>query len=332
MKKAVTAMSVFLHVKNLRTTFHTAEGNVTAVDGVDLQVRHEEIVGIVGESGCGKSVMALSLMRLIPTPLGKVVAERMELNGVELQSLSHEQMRRVRGNEMSMIFQEPMSSLNPVFTVGEQIVEALQTHRRLDGVATRKRAIELLERVHIPAAFQRVDDYPHELSGGMRQRVIIAMALACEPALLIADEPTTALDVTIQAQILELLSQLQKEMGMAILFITHDLGVVAEMAKQVVVMYAGVVVETADVVSLFSQPLHPYTQGLLRSMPSDEAKQNRLQTIPGAVPNLLHLTTGCRFNSRCAHSMELCKQKEPPMFTHGDAHVRCWLYTEGVGR
>jgi oligopeptide/dipeptide ABC transporter ATP-binding protein len=321
---------ILLDVVNLRTIFHTYDGEVRAADGIDLTVHKGEIVGIVGESGCGKSVMSLSLMRLIPTPPGEVRADRMELNGVDLLKLSETQMCKIRGNEISMIFQEPMSSLNPVFTVGEQIVEALQMHQQLDKVQAREKAIEMLDLVHIPSPATRVNDYPHQMSGGMRQRVMIAMALACRPALLIADEPTTALDVTIQAQILALLCHLQQELGMAIMLITHDLGVVAELATRVVVMYAGVVVENADVYNLFANPLHPYTKGLLASLPRLDVEAGRLHVIPGSVPSLLNLPRGCRFTPRCPHVMAVCRQKEPPLIPHNGAEVRCWLYASEV--
>lgn len=320
---------ILLNVKNLRTTFHTYDGEVRAADGIDLTVHKGEIVGIVGESGCGKSVTSLSIMRLIPSPPGEVRADAMEFNGVELQTLTEEQMCKVRGNEISMIFQEPMSSLNPVFTIGEQIMEALQLHQKMDKKQARQKTIEMLELVHIPSPANRVDDYPHQMSGGMRQRVMIAMALACAPSLLIADEPTTALDVTIQAQILDLLCQLQTELGMAIMLITHDLGVVAEIAQRVVVMYAGVVVEKAEVNRLFSQPLHPYTQGLLTSLPRLDMELERLNVIPGVVPNLLNLPTGCRFHPRCPQCMEICRQQEPPLIAQTGVEVRCWLYREG---
>lgn len=321
---------ILLNVKNLRTKFHTYDGEVRAADGIDLTVHKGEIVGIVGESGCGKSVMSLSIMGLIPSPPGEVCADVMTINGVELQTLSEEQMCKIRGNEISMIFQEPMSSLNPVFTIGEQIMESLQLHQQMDKKQARQKAIEMLALVHIPSPAKRVDDYPHQLSGGMRQRVMIAMALACAPSLLIADEPTTALDVTIQAQILALLCQLQSEFGMAIMLITHDLGVVAEIAHQVVVMYAGVVVEKADVERLFSQPLHPYTQGLLISLPRLDVELERLNVIPGVVPNLLQLPAGCRFHPRCPQCMEICRQQEPPLISKNGVEVRCWLYWEGV--
>ena len=301
-----------------------------AADGIDLTVHKGEIVGIVGESGCGKSVMSLSIMGLIPSPPGEVCADVMTINGVELQTLSEKQMCKIRGNEISMIFQEPMSSLNPVFTIGEQIMESLQLHQQMDKKQARQKAIEMLALVHISSPAKRVDDYPHQLSGGMRQRVMIAMALACAPSLLIADEPTTALDVTIQAQILALLCQLQSEFGMAIMLITHDLGVVAEIAHQVVVMYAGVVVEKADVERLFSQPLHPYTQGLLISLPRLDVELERLNVISGVVPNLLQLPAGCRFHPRCPQCMEICRQQEPPLISQNGVEVRCWLYWEGA--
>lgn len=319
-----------MDVKNLRTTFSTYDGDVHAADGVDIIVRKGEILGIVGESGCGKSVTSLSIMRLIPSPPGEVKADKMELNGVELQKLNEEQMCKIRGNEISMIFQEPMSSLNPVFTIGDQIAEALMLHQHLDKKEARKKTVEMLELVHIPAPEKRIDEYPHQLSGGMRQRVMIAMALACNPSLLIADEPTTALDVTIQAQILDLLCKLQSELGMSIIMITHDLGVIAEIAHRVTVMYAGQIVENADVESLFEKPLHPYTQGLLTSLPRLDHEQERLNVIPGVVPNLLNLPRGCRFSPRCPHVMDICREQEPPLLTCSDVEVRCWLYREGV--
>lgn len=321
---------ILLEIRNLRTTFHTYDGEVRAADGIDLTVHKGEIVGIVGESGCGKSVTSLSIMRLIPSPPGIVKADRMIFNGIDLLALSEEEMCKVRGNDISMIFQEPMSSLNPVFTIGQQIMEALQMHQQLDRAAARTKAIEMLELVQIPAPAKRVDDYPHQMSGGMRQRAMIAMALACAPRLLVADEPTTALDVTIQAQILELLCRLQRELAMAIMFITHDLGVVAEIAERVVVMYAGVVMENADVKSLFAKPLHPYTQGLIISLPRLDCELERLNVIPGTVPNLLNLPPGCRFHPRCPYCMEICRQQEPPLFACNGPEVRCWLYREGV--
>ncbi len=320
---------ILLEIKNLKTVFHTYDGDVKAVDGVDLTIHRGEIVGIVGESGCGKSVTSLSIMRLIPSPPGEIQADKMVLNGKDLLTLSEEELYKIRGNEISMIFQEPMTSLNPVYTVGEQIMEALELHQGMDEKTARKKAIEVLDLVQIPSPHKRVDDYPHQLSGGMRQRVMIAMALACHPSLLIADEPTTALDVTIQAQILDLLRKLQQDLGMAIMLITHDLGVVAELVKKVVVMYAGVVVEKADVKDLFAKPLHPYTQGLLTSMPRLDQEQEKLNVIPGAVPNPLNLPSGCRFHTRCQQCMEICRQEEPPIFKDNGREVRCWLYREG---
>src|SRR5436309_3555498 len=274
-----------LEVKGLKTHFFTDEGVVRAVDGVDFYINKGETLGVVGESGCGKSVTALSIMRLIATPPGRIVAGSIAYDGRNLLDLTPAQMRRIRGKEISMIFQEPMTSLNPVFTCGEQIIETVVLHERIDRRAARARAIDMLKLVGIPAAEQRVDEYPHQMSGGMRQRVMIAMALACRPAILIADEPTTALDVTIQAQILELLKRLQRELGMAVILITHDLGVVAETADRVAVMYAGQVVETADVRAMFRKPLHPYTAGLQASLPRLGGVRDRLRVIPGNVPN-----------------------------------------------
>lgn len=322
---------ILLEVKNLKTVFHTYDGTVKAVDGLDLTIYRGEIVGVVGESGCGKSVASLSIMRLIPSPPGEIEADKLSLSGKDLLSLSEQELCKIRGNEMSMIFQEPMTSLNPVYTVGVQIMEALELHQGMDEKTAREKAIEMLDLVQIPSPHKRIDDYPHQLSGGMRQRVMIAMALACHPFLLIADEPTTALDVTIQAQILDLLHQLQQELGMAIMLITHDLGVVAEIVKKVVVMYAGVVVEKADVKELFKEPRHPYTQGLLNSMPRIDLEQAKLKVIPGAVPNPLNLPSGCRFHPRCDRCMEICRQEEPPLIEDSGRQVRCWLFREGGG-
>lgn len=317
---------LLLEVKNLRTVFDTYDGVVKAVDGVDLSINRGEIIGVVGESGCGKSVTALSILRLVPIPPGKISADKMELNGREILSLTVEEMYQIRGNEISMIFQEPMTSLNPVFTIGEQIAEAMRLHRGLDQKEARAGAIEMLDLVRIPAPAKRVDDYPHQLSGGMRQRAMIAMALACSPSLLIADEPTTALDVTIQAQILTLIRQLQEKIGMAIMLITHNLGVVAEVAEKVAVMYAGVIVENADVATLFKSPLHPYTKGLLSSLPRLNVEVERLNVIPGIVPNLLNLPAGCRFYPRCSEAKDICREKDPPLIALNGQQVRCWLY------
>jgi oligopeptide transport system ATP-binding protein len=325
----VTALSVLLEAKNLRTTFHTYDGEVRAVDGVDLTINRGEFLGVVGESGCGKSVTAMSIMRLIPTPPGEIRADKLVFNGMNILSLTREQIYKVRGNEISMIFQEPMTSLNPVFTIGQQIVEAVELHQKLGKKAARERAIEMLDLVQIPSPNKRVDDYPHQLSGGMRQRAMIAMALACKPALLIADEPTTALDVTIQAQILDLLCRLQDELGMAIMLITHDLGVVAEVVKRVVVMYAGAVVEEAPVAELYADPKHPYTRGLLESIPRLDVAKDKLMVIPGVVPNLLNLPQGCRFSPRCTCRMDICTREVPPLLSQNGTKVRCWLYNEG---
>ncbi len=307
-----------LEVRGLKTRFSLEEGSVLAVDDVSFSIPPGGTLGVVGESGCGKSVTALSVMRLVPDPPGKVVGGEIRFKGRELLALPEEEMRRIRGNQISMIFQEPMTSLNPVYTVGEQIGETVRLHQKLDRKRAKERAVEMLRQVGIPAPEQRVEAYPHQLSGGMRQRVMIAMALACNPELLIADEPTTALDVTIQAQILELLKRLQAERGMAVMLITHDLGVVAESCDAVVVMYAGRVVEQAPVRALFRRPAHPYTAGLLRSIPSLQEVQSgagrpRLKTIPGMVPSLRNLPVGCRFRDRCERALEVCARVDPPL-------------------
>jgi peptide/nickel transport system ATP-binding protein len=310
-----------LELRNLRTQFSTDEGPLLAVDDVSFEIRPGATLGVVGESGCGKSVTALSVMRLVADPPGRIVGGEILYRGQDLLALPEQQMRRIRGNEISMIFQEPMTSLNPVFTVGEQIAEAVRLHQGLDRKAARARAVQMLRQVGLPDPEQRVDSYPHQLSGGMRQRVMIAMALCCDPDLLIADEPTTALDVTIQAQILELIRRLQAERHMAVMLITHDLGVVAESCQDVVVMYAGKVVERAPVRAIFKRPAHPYTAGLLRSVPSFEdaagahSPQGRggLRTIPGMVPSLLALPSGCRFRDRCERALEVCARTDPPL-------------------
>ncbi len=320
-----------LSIEELVVAFHTDEGSLRAVDGVSYSVPRGRIVGVVGESGCGKSVTALSVMRLVPCPPGAIEGGRILFDGRDLLALSEKEMRALRGDRIAMIFQEPMSALNPVYTVGDQIVEAIRLHRNVSRAEARQRAIEALRQVGIPAPEERVDSYPHELSGGMRQRVMIAMALACGPDLLIADEPTTALDVTIQAQILELLARLQRETGTSIVLITHDLGVVAEFAHEIVVMYAGKVVERAETTALFERPLHPYTQGLLRSVPSygDNAHKPRLPTIAGMVPDLRSLPDGCRFADRCDRVVSRCREEEPPLRTlDGDRLVACWRADE----
>jgi peptide/nickel transport system ATP-binding protein/oligopeptide transport system ATP-binding protein len=309
-----------LRIEGLRTTFRTLQGVVAAVDGVDLSVARGRTLGIVGESGCGKSVLSLSIMRLVPPP-GRIAAGRILFEGRDLLNLPLPEMRAIRGNRIAMIFQEPMTSLNPVFTAGDQIVEAMRAHdRSASTAALRARAIESLARVRIPAPERRFDEYPHQMSGGMRQRVMIAMALACAPDLLIADEPTTALDVTVQAQILDLLRDLQQQTGMAIILITHDLGVVAEMADDVAVMYAGRVVEHAPGPALFDDPQHPYTLGLLGSIPKIEEQRERLLAIEGAVPPPFDLPNGCRFHPRCVFSETACTVEDPPLRSLGNAH------------
>lgn len=319
-----------LEIKNLRTSFFTEEGEVKAVDDVSLKVSPGKTLGIVGESGCGKSVTSLSVLRLIASPPGKIVGGEIFYKGKDLLKLSNEEMRKIRGKEISMIFQEPMTSLNPVFTIGNQLMEGIHLHEKLSKSQSKDKAIEMLKLVGIPSPDKRINDYPHQLSGGMRQRVMIAMALSCNPSVLIADEPTTALDVTIQAQILDLLKNLQKKLGMAIVLITHDLGVIAEMADDVAVMYAGRVIESAPVGEIFKTPKHPYTRGLLGSIPilsrdpTGKVKKNRLEAIPGIVPNLLHLPQGCRFQERCKYVSEECKGVEPQLRNMNPLHqMRC---------
>jgi len=306
-------MTDLLSIEGLRTVFRTGSGEVAAVDGVSLGVAKGRTLGIVGESGCGKSVLSLSIMRLVPNP-GRVAAGRVMFEGRDLLSLPMANMRQIRGARIAMIFQEPMTSLNPVFTVGDQITEAMRAHDRSSSSAALKaKAIEALGRVRIPAPARRFDEYPHQMSGGMRQRVMIAMALACDPELLIADEPTTALDVTVQAQILDLLRELQAQTGMAIILITHDLGIVAEMANEVAVMYAGKVVERASGSAIFDDPQHPYTLGLLGSIPKLEETRERLLAIEGAVPAPFALPTGCRFNPRCVFALPRCTEIDPEL-------------------
>ncbi len=319
-----------LQVKNLKTYFYTEDGIVKAVDGVDFDLRHGEILGLVGESGCGKSVTSFSIMRLIGQP-GKIVAGEIWFDGRDLVKLSEREMRRIRGNRISMIFQQPTSCLNPVFKVGDQISEVLNIHQSLGKEKGQARAIELMRQVGISEPEKRIHAYPHEMSGGMAQRVMIAMGLACLPELLIADEPTTALDVTIQAQILDLMRNLHRNMGTSIILITHDLGVVAEMCERVAVMYAGRIVEQTDVRRLFREPKHPYTQGLIGSVPVLGQVKDELAIIPGSVPNLIDLPPGCRFAPRCRarleHKLERCGTQEPDLLPVGENHaVRCWLY------
>jgi oligopeptide/dipeptide ABC transporter ATP-binding protein len=321
-----------LEVVDLKTYFDTDEGTVKAVDGVSFHIDRGETLGVVGESGSGKSVMSLSVMRLIATPPGRIASGQILFNGQDLVKRSERDMRKIRGNEIAMIFQEPMTSLNPVYTVGDQIAEAIVLHQKESPRAAMRKAAEMLDLVGIPEPGKRVKNYPHQMSGGMRQRVMIAMALSCNPKLLIADEPTTALDVTIQAQILDLMRNLQREIGMAILFITHDLGVIAEMADRVVVMYAGRAVEEADVVDIFKNPQMPYTLGLMNSIPRvDKAAehQERLQAIPGNVPNPLYLPVGCAFHPRCRFVKEECKAAIPELEDAGGGHmVRCIRHDE----
>ena len=321
-------ISDLLEIEGLQTQFFTSDGIVKAVDGVDLKIPRGKTLGLVGESGCGKSVTALSIMRLVQSPPGRVVGGRILFDGEDLLALSEQKMNQMRGRRISMIFQEPMTSLNPLHKVGEQIAESVRLHENVSKGAARDRAVQMLRQVGIPSPEQRFKNYPNELSGGMRQRVMIAIALACRPALLIADEPTTALDVTIQAQILDLLRALQSEMGMSLLLITHDLGVVAETADEVAVMYAGKVVEQAPVGQLFRDPKHPYTQGLLSSIPTLESdKAERLTVIRGSVPNLTRLPSGCVFNPRCPHVMDICHEKVPTLLPiSAEQTVRCWLY------
>jgi oligopeptide/dipeptide ABC transporter ATP-binding protein len=324
-----------LEVRNLKTYFYTEDGVVKAVDGVDFKVFPGEVLGLVGESGCGKSVTALSIMRLISQP-GKVLEGEIVFDGQDLLKLTENEMTHVRGNRISMIFQQPQTALNPVFKVGSQIGEVLNIHQDLGKEAGWKRAIELLKMVGISEPERRAESYPHELSGGMAQRVMIAMALACLPELLIADEPTTALDVTIQAQILDLMRDLRAKVGASVILITHDLGVISEMAERVAVMYAGRIVEQADVKALFAKPLHPYTQGLMGSIPVLGKIKEKLDVIPGNVPNLINLPLGCRFAPRCRarveHQLTICTEVEPDLTEVVPAHtVRCWLYQEAEG-
>jgi peptide/nickel transport system ATP-binding protein len=327
------ADDVVLEVNDLQTVFFTNSGLFRAVDQLSFRVRRGETLAIVGESGCGKSVSALSIMRLVPDPPGRIVGGSVLLEGVDLLALSEAEMRRIRGDRMSMIFQEPMTSLNPVMRIGDQIAEAVRLHRNMSRDQTWKQAVEMLRLVRIPEPARRAQEYPHQLSGGMRQRAMIAMALACRPALLIADEPTTALDVTIQAQILALVLELQRELGMGLILITHDLGVVAQTAQRVIVMYAGKKVEEADVETLFADPRHPYTRGLMASIPalptSATNTEARLAEIPGMVPALTHLPPGCAFAPRCALAMPRCHEEYPPLRDYGGDHwAACWRAAE----
>jgi oligopeptide/dipeptide ABC transporter ATP-binding protein len=318
-----------LEIRDLQTHFFTEDGVVRAVDGVSLELDGRETLAVVGESGSGKSVTALSILGLIPSPPGRIVGGSIRYRDRELVGMPSAELRKIRGKRIAMIFQEPMTSLNPVYSCGEQIIETVTLHEGLDRRAARQRAIEMLRWTGIPSPEQRVDEYPHQMSGGMRQRVMIAMALACRPDLLIADEPTTALDVTIQAQILDLLRRLQSELGMGVLLITHDLGVVAETADRVAVMYAGQVAESCGVRAAFERPLHPYTAGLLASLPRLGSRVERLRVIPGQVPDPAHHPEGCRFHPRCPLAEERCRREIPPLLTFdGDHQTRCWRAEE----
>ena len=323
-------MAKLLEVKNLRTYFYTEEGVVRAVDGVSWDLEEGETLGLVGESGSGKSVTAMSILRLIPRPPGRIVEGEIIFEGQDLLEVSDAEIRSIRGNRIAMVFQEPMTSLNPVLDIGNQLMEAIQLHMGLDKGDAEKRAIELLELVGIPEAAGRVHDYPHQFSGGMRQRVMIAMALSCNPKLLIADEPTTALDVTIQAQILELIQEIQARTGTALLLITHDLAVVAETVESIAVMYAGRIVETGTVEEVLLSPKHPYTQGLLNSIPSERKRGRELTTIEGVVPNPFRMPSGCKFQPRCPYQWDRCLE-EPELVQVGgrDRFSRCWLHTPG---
>ena len=325
-------MTTLLEVKGLKTYFFTEEGVVQAVNGISYKLDKGELLAIVGESGCGKSVGVMSLIRLIPQPPGKIVAGEVLFEGKALLQMSDDDIRQVRGNRIAMIFQDPMTSLNPVLTIGFQIMEALELHLGMDKEQARKRAIELLEMVGIPGAEKRLDDYPHQFSGGMRQRVMIAMGLSCNPQLLIADEPTTALDVTIQAQIVDLVKTLQKQIGMAIIWITHDLGVVAGIADRVIVMYAGKIVEEAEVHDLYSNPHHPYTLGLLKSIPRlDQGHDEKLIPIEGLPPDLVDLPPGCPFAPRCSYKEDVCTQEDPPTEYVTPLHrVACWRWEDVI--
>ncbi|MFC5602479.1 ABC transporter ATP-binding protein [Sporosarcina koreensis] len=322
--------NVVLNVRNLKTHFHTSHGIVKAVDGIDFKVERGKTIGLVGESGCGKSVTSLSIMGLLPKSLARIADGEINFDGVDITKMNEKSLRKIRGNDISMIFQEPMTSLNPVFTIGQQLSEPLKQHTKLKKAEMKKRIIEMLTLVGIPRPESIYDEYPHQLSGGMRQRVMISLAMLCNPKLLIADEPTTALDVTIQAQILELIKEIRDKQNMSIILITHDLGVVAEMCDEVVIMYAGLIVEQADIRTIFDNPKHPYTQGLLNSRPgtsTSERKQN-LASIPGSVPRPDELPKGCTFAPRCPFAMEKCLTAKPPLYNFDNQQSRCWLHEE----
>ena len=322
-------MASLLSIRNLKTHFYTAGRTVRALDGVSFDIEEGGVFGLVGETGCGKSVTALSVLRLIPQPPGKIVEGQIHFRGKDLLGLPEEEMRSVRGREISMIFQEPMTSLNPVFRIGDQMTEVIMLHQKTDHAKALEKALEMLDRVRIPDAARVVRQFPHQLSGGMRQRVMIAMELSCRPHLLIADEPTTALDVTIQAQILKLIKEMRKEFHTSILLITHDLGVIAEMCDRVAVMYAGSIVEQAAVETIFGDPKHPYTRGLWGAIPRVDEERESLAMIPGVVPDLSSPPKGCKFNPRCSSRFDLCEQRVPPLFEWAPGHfVACFLYGE----
>jgi peptide/nickel transport system ATP-binding protein len=317
-----------LEVKGLKTSFFTDDGEVPAVDEIDFYINEGEILGVVGESGCGKSVTSLSIMRLLPKGIGKIVGGEISFKGESIVNASEKRMKEIRGKEIAMIFQEPMTSLNPLFTIGNQMVEAIRIHSKMNKKQANERAIEMLKLVGLPRAKEIMNEYPHQLSGGMRQRVMIAMAMVCNPSLLIADEPTTALDVTIQAQILKLMKDLNKNFNTAIMMITHDLGVVAEVCQRVVVMYSGKIVEEGDVRTIFKSPKHPYTIGLIQSIPDIREKKTRLYSIPGNVPKPGSIRQGCRFAARCEHAFERCFKENPGLYETGEPghKVRCFLH------
>lgn len=320
-----------LEIKDLQTTFFTDAGEIPAVDHIDFHLKEGEILGIVGESGCGKSVTSLSIMGLVPNPPGKIVGGEILYEGQNLVQLSEKDMRKIRGNEIAMIFQEPMTSLNPLFTIGNQMTEALRIHRKsLSKKQAKQRTVEMLKLVGLPRAEQLIDEYPHQLSGGMRQRVMIAMALVCDPKVLIADEPTTALDVTIQAQILKLMRELNTRLDTAIMLITHDLGVVAETCERVIVMYAGQIIEEAPTEAIFEDPQHPYTKGLIQSVPDMREKKERLYSIPGQVPKPGSIRQGCRFAARCEFAFDRCRTENPELYGSATHRTRCFLFDEEV--
>ncbi|NWF53857.1 MAG: ABC transporter ATP-binding protein [Syntrophaceae bacterium] len=324
-------METLLQVRDLRTHFFTLAGVVRAVDGVSFDLAPGETLGLVGESGCGKSVTALSIMRILPEPAGRIVGGSIRFRDRELTTLPEKAMEKIRGEKIAMVYQEPMTALNPAFTIGDQLGEVFRFHQGLERRQALERAADLLQQVGIPSPKTRVRDYPHQLSGGMRQRAVIAMAMACNPEILIADEPVTALDVTIQAQILDLILNLRSRLGMSLILISHDLGVVANMVERVIVMYAGRMVESAGVEEIFRFPLHPYTRGLFQSIPRIGRRVENLPEIPGSVPNLLNLPAGCKFANRCPEVMDRCRREEPPLFRAGEDHEsRCWLNEGGM--